>query len=63
LTTTNEFAALVVELTDSQRLKVLSLIKIALARPEARRVLVECSERCLDLDDALAEIARRLPSH
>lgn len=36
---TTEFAELVTDLSDSQRLKVLRLIKISLTRPEARSVL------------------------
>jgi hypothetical protein len=58
--TSTEFAYLVTDVSHSQRLKLLRLIKISLTRPEAREVLVDCSAQGLDPDDTLAEIERRL---
>jgi hypothetical protein len=58
--TVDEFEELVSELSDAQKLKVLRLLEIASARPDARSAIKDCHQRGLDLDATLAELSRRL---
>jgi hypothetical protein len=51
---------LVSELTDTRKVKVLRVLTIAVAHPDARSVIKECSARGIDLDATLTELSKRL---
>jgi hypothetical protein len=58
--TLKEFEDLVAALTDTEKLKVLRLLEIAVSRPDVRSAIKDCHERGLDLDATIAELTRRL---
>ena len=58
--TPQEFGELVAELTDTQKIKVLRLLTIAVSRPEARSLINECKKRGLGIDATIEELSRRL---
>jgi hypothetical protein len=58
-----QFVEVLSSLNRAQHLQVLKLVRIVASWPEARAVIRECNDRGLDLEDALAELSRRLPRH
>jgi hypothetical protein len=50
---------LVAGMTDLQKLSLLQLLKLGAASPDVRFVVLQCRDRGLDLDAALAEVLRR----
>jgi hypothetical protein len=56
---TDAVLRLVTEMSDLQKLSLLQLLKIGAASPEVRSVVMECSDRGLDVNGTLAEVLRR----